>query len=70
MLIDVICVVLQDTLQHAALKSPKKSHSILRAKRATFTICVDKSALKMPKYGWLWGDFESKFIQLTEIYRL
>ena len=30
-------------------KSQKKSHSALRAKRATFTFWVDKSALKMPK---------------------
>ena len=28
---------------------PKKSHSTLRAKRATFTFWVDKSSLKMPK---------------------
>ena len=30
-------------------KSQKKSHSRLRAKRATFTFWVDKSILKMPK---------------------
>ena len=29
----------------------KKSHSTLRAKRATFTFWVDKSLLKMPKMG-------------------
>ena len=31
------------------LKSQKKSHWRLRAKRATFTYLVDKSCLKMPK---------------------
>ena len=34
---------------HSVWKSPKKSHSTLRAKRATFTFWVDKSSLKMPK---------------------
>ena len=34
---------------HSVWKSPKKSHSLLRAKRATFTFWVDKSSLKMPK---------------------
>ena len=31
---------------------PKKSHSTLRAKRATFTFWVDKSSLKMAKTFW------------------
>ena len=34
---------------HSGWKSQKKSHSTLRAKRATFTFWVDKSSLKMPK---------------------
>ena len=34
---------------HSVWKSQKKSHSTLRAKRATFTIWMDKSSLKMPK---------------------
>ena len=34
---------------HSVWKSAKKSHSTLRAKRATFTLWVDKSLLKMPK---------------------
>ena len=34
---------------HGVWKSQKKSHSTLRAKRATFTFWVDKSSLKMPK---------------------
>ena len=37
------------TQNHIVWKSPKKSHSKLRAKRATFTFWVDKSLLKMPK---------------------
>ena len=36
-------------LNHSVWKSPKKSHSTLRAKRVTFTFWVDKSSLKMPK---------------------
>ena len=36
---------------HSVWKSQKKSHSTLRAKRATFTFWVDKSWLKMPKIG-------------------
>ena len=35
--------------KHGVWKSQKKSHSTLRAKRATFTFWVDKSELKMPK---------------------
>ena len=34
---------------HSVWKSPKKSHSILRAKRATLGFWMDKSSLKMPK---------------------
>mgnify|MGYP006903934288 FL=1 len=34
---------------HGVWKSQKKSHSTLRAKRATFRFWVDKSWLKMPK---------------------
>ena len=34
---------------HSVWKSQKKSNSILRAKRATFTFWVDKSWLKIPK---------------------
>ena len=34
---------------HSVWKSQKKSHSTLRAKRDTFTFCVDKIWLKMPK---------------------
>ena len=36
-------------LKHSVWKSQKKSHSTLRAKRATFTFWVAKSSLKMPK---------------------
>ena len=36
-------------LHHSVWKSQKRSHSTLRAKRATFTFWVDKSWLKMPK---------------------
>ena len=34
---------------HGVSKSQKKSHSTLRAKRATFNFWVDKNSLKMPK---------------------
>ena len=33
---------------HGIWKSQKKSHSTLRAKRATFTFWVDKRSIKMP----------------------
>ena len=36
-------------LLHSVWKSQNKSHSTLRAKRATFTFWVDKSSLKMQK---------------------
>ena len=39
---------------HSVWKSPKKYHSKLRAKRATFTFGVDKSWFKMPKMANLW----------------
>ena len=43
-------IALNSSLQlHGVWKSQKKSHSTLRAKRATFTFWVDKSWLKMPK---------------------
>ena len=41
---------------HSVWKSQKKSHSALRAKRATFTFWVAKSSLKMPKMV-NFGDF-------------
>ena len=37
------------TLRNFVRVRPQKSHSILRAKRATFTFWVDKSWLKIPK---------------------
>ena len=42
---------LQQQISQSAqcLKITEKSHSTLRAKQATFTFCVDKSSLKMPK---------------------
>ena len=39
--------------KHSVWKSQKKSHSTLRAKRATFTFWVDKSWLKMPNWSIL-----------------
>ena len=38
---------------HSVWKSQKKSHSTLRAKRATFTFWLDKSSLKNAKNGQL-----------------
>ena len=37
------------SLEHGVWKSQKKSHSKLRAKRATFTFWADKSSIKRPK---------------------
>ena len=49
----VVCKARHNQLRrrqvHSVWKSQKKSHSILRAKWATFTFWVDKSSLKMPK---------------------
>ena len=49
---------------HSVWKSQKKSHSALRAKRATFTFWVDKSWLKMPKWsilGIIWKPENATF---------
>ena len=43
------CCLLKGPPTHSVWKSSKKSHSTLRAKRATFTFWVDKSWLKIPK---------------------
>ena len=42
-------IILDFHPMHCVWKSQKKSHSILRAKRAKFTVWVDKSWSKMPK---------------------
>ena len=42
--------------EHSVWKSQKKSHSTLRAKRATFTFWVEKSSSKLPKMV-NFGDF-------------
>ena len=39
---------------HSVLKSLKKSHSTLRAKRAAFTFWVDKKLIKNTKKGQFW----------------
>ena len=52
----------QFLLIHSVWKSPKKSHSWLRAKRAMFTFWVDKSSLKMPKMAYF-GEF-LKYLKL------
>ena len=39
--------------KHGVWKSQKRSHSTLRAKRATFTFWLDKSWLKRPKWSIL-----------------
>ena len=41
------------SLLHSVRKSQKKSHSLLRAKRATYTFWVDKSSLKCQKLSIL-----------------
>ena len=43
------CLSFIEPRKHGVWESQKKSHSTLRAKRATFTFWVDKSLLKMPK---------------------
>ena len=48
-LIFFLSFYLNHFIKHIVWKSQKKSHSTLRAKRAMFTLRVDKSSLKMPK---------------------
>ena len=47
--------------RHGVWKSQKKSHSKLRARRATFTFWVDKSSLEMPKMAHF-GEFLKAWI--------
>ena len=42
----------------------KKSHSTLRAKRATFTFSVDNSSLKMPKNGQFCDGTKQKLVEI------
>ena len=48
---NVVAVIQND---HSVWKSAKKSHSILRAKRAAFTFWVDKKLIKNAKNGPFW----------------
>ena len=53
---------------HSVWKSQKKSHSTLRAKRATFTFWVDKSWIKMPKmvhFGEFWKTWSLRSNSVT-----
>ena len=54
---------------HCIWKSQKKSHSILRAKRATFTFWVGKSWLKMPKNSPIWRVFEKLSLRSNSVTR-
>ena len=57
------------TQKHGVWKSQKKSHSTLRVKRATFTLWVDKSLLKMPKIGQFWRVFENLKLAVKQCYQ-
>ena len=46
--------------KHSVWKSQKKSHSTLRAKRATFTFWLDKSSLKGQKWSILVNFWKSE----------
>ena len=56
-------------LYHGVWKSQKKSHSTLRAKRATFTFWVDKCSLKMPQNGPIWRVFENLKLAVKQSYQ-
>ena len=64
--------ITKNFLPHGVWKSQKKSHSILRAKRATFTFWVGKSSLEMQKIVnltsfWKWDildDFQTMWRKL------
>ena len=56
------------SILHSVWKSEKKSHSVLRAKRATFTFWVDKSSLKCQKW-WIWRVFENMKLPFNSVTR-
>ena len=55
-------------LIHSVWKSQKKSHSTLRAKRATFSIWMDKSSLKCQKCSF-WRLFENLKLAVIQCYQ-
>ena len=55
--------------RHGVWKSQKKSHSTLRAKRATFTFWADKSWLKIAKNGLIWRVFENLKLAVKQCYQ-
>ena len=57
------------TAPHGVWKSQKKSHSSLRAKRATFTFWMDKSSLKNAKNGQFWRVFENLKLAVKQCYQ-
>ena len=54
---------------HGVWKSQKKSHSTLRAKRATSTFWVNKSELKNTKNDPFWHVFENLKLQSNSVIR-
>ena len=56
-------------VQHGVWKSQKKSHSTLRAKRATFTFWVDISWLKIPKNVQFWRFFNNLKLAVKQRYQ-
>ena len=59
----------QDQRSHSVWKPQKKSHSTLRAKRAKFTIWVDKSSLKMPQNGQFWRFYVNLKLAVKQCYQ-
>ena len=56
-------------LRHSVWKLKKKSHSTLRAKRATFTCWVDKSSLKYAKNSQFWRIFHNMNFAVKQCYQ-
>ena len=69
----VVCKARHNQLRrrqvHSVWKSQKKSHSILRAKWATFTFWVDKSSWRMPKNDPFWRFFENLKLVVKQCYQ-
>ena len=61
-------IILLKILDHGVWKSQKKSHSTLRAKRGTFTFCVDECSLKSAKNGPFWWVFENLKLAVKQCY--
>ena len=59
-----------NAISHGVWKAQKKSHSTLRAKRATFTLQVDKKFIKNAKNGPFWRVFGNLKFTVKHCYQI